>query len=182
MGGRLINVVLENRPILCEEYKGKFKGHEIGSGQGKVLGSMIPYILNAPPIVRPISMAIGHKYYKDKTKDIEYDNTDKNHRVSVNVARRLSAPNVGLTFVGSSIGKYGGKSLDDDLPNLKALSGVIGALPGITRMGYKGYQTAKQQGYGKVGRTFSTLTPATSLFTPKDVGYYDRTYRKEKKG
>jgi hypothetical protein len=74
-----------------------------------------------------------------------------------------------------------GEITPKDIENRRAImkGATVGALPGLALMTRAGYKTSKQQGYGPIGNTYNAVSLfGGGLFTPRDVGYYDRTYRK----
>ena len=199
----LLETVLDKRPILAEEYKGKIQDVEARSGLGKFAGTFLG----------PVGVGLGHIAGKDLS-NLKYDNTKQAHRFGAAYGRKASAKNYAMYAgvplatgagiiagekIGSGLeraaikranpGEYerfktgtldpertdqirsairGSEKVGEALGRLGAGGLALGATLG--RSGYVGYQTAKNQGYGAVGKTFASipgLSPIVGLTTPK---------------
>ena len=179
----LLEIVLDKRPILKEEYKGNtFKGKEIGSGLGKLggltavgAGTAALQSTGGKIMLNPLLVGAAHVHGSSLTKNTKYNNLKPSHRIGVLAARRHSAINYGLMGLGALAGYNNADSFNLD----KETGMLAGTIPGLARMAHKGQQTAKMQGYGKLGQLGGALTSYTGTFKPKNPEYYDIQRKKK---
>lgn len=172
-----ISVGLILNEIEKNDHDQKLKMKHVGSGWGKMIGSLVP-------VVAPATMVAGHYIGKDAVdnpnKDI--DTKKASHRVGAlldksNSLQTLKHAGIGAGIGAAALGSLGAAAWHGDPEMMKAgaaagaIAGAkVGAGIGYIAKGIKDrHAAAKQMGYGKLGRTISAITPLGGFAKPDAV-------------
>lgn len=153
----------------------QYTDKDVRAGYGSMIGNVGGGLV-APVIGQPLGAVAGHYIGQGQGTDEPIDPTSKKDRVGVLFGKHQSPANVG-TFaagalagagLGGAIGYHTINPYGDPQRHMQKstlIGASLGAIPGMVMSFRRARRSAKNLGYGKIGTTLGSTSPAAVMIT-----------------